>query len=446
VKRPLRICFVAYRGNMRCGGQGVYLWFLARELARQGHVVDVFVGPPYPDPMPFARSVTHLANEQFWGSWFLRDAAAMLPRPNPLAIFGPLNFYELMGSYLGFLPEPFAFSVRAFRAVSSRLRAGDRYDIVHDIQCLGYGILALRSLGLPIVSTVHHPLTVDRRASFIRDETFRDALGTMAFYPIGMQAYVARRMQRLFTSSRISARQISRDFGVARERLRMVANGVDTDLYRPDPAAAREQNEILCVGRARDPNKGIKTLIEALALLPPEVTLTLVDEDTPDNSGRKRARELGCEERLTLVGPAPTDALVRLYQRATLVAVPSRYEGFGLPAVEAMACGTPVVACRSGALPEVLDVGGGGILVERDDPKSLARGIRTLLEDPELRAELGSRGRDRIIAAYAWPRIAEATAAVYEEVIAERGRPARTTTSDSEGMRRASQSRPSSAA
>ncbi len=124
--RPLRICFVAYRGNMRCGGQGVYLWFLARDLARQGHVVDVFVGPPYPDPMPFARSVTHLPNEQFWGRWFSRDAAAMLPRPNPLAIFGPLNFYELSGSYFGFLPEPFAFSVRAFRAIAARLRGGAR--------------------------------------------------------------------------------------------------------------------------------------------------------------------------------------------------------------------------------------------------------------------------------------------------------------------------------
>jgi glycosyltransferase involved in cell wall biosynthesis len=446
VSRPLRVCFVAYRGNMRCGGQGVYLWFLARELARLGHSVDVFVGPPYPDPMPFARSVTELPNEQFWGRWFAGDAAAMLPRPKPLAIFEPLNFYELAGSYFGFLPEPFAFSVRAFQAVAARLRTGARYDIIHDIQCLGWGVLALRSMGLPVVSTVHHPLTVDRRASFVRDESFRDALGTMTFYPIGMQSFVARRLDRLFTSSRTSARQIARDFGVAPERLRMVANGVDTNLYCPAPAGARRKNEILCVGRASDPNKGIKTLVEALALLPPDVTLTLVDEDTPGNTSRKRARELGCEERLNLVGRVSTEELVRLYQRAALVAVPSRYEGFGLPAVEAMACGTPVVACRAGALPEVLEVGGGGVLAERDDPESLAQGIRTLLDRPSQRAELGGRGRERVVAAYAWPRVAEATAAVYEEVLAERGRPASTTTSESAGRRRASQSRPSSAA
>ena len=181
--------------------------------------------------------------------------------------------------------------------MAARLRAGERYDIVHDIQCLGWGILGLRALGPPVVSTVHHPLTVDRRASFVRDETFRDAIGTMTFYPIGMQSFVARRLERLFTSSRVSARQISRDFGVAPERLRMVANGVDTEPLPPRPRGRARPNEILCVGRAGDPNKGIKTLIEALALLPPDVTLTLVDEDTPDNTGRKRARELGCEDR-----------------------------------------------------------------------------------------------------------------------------------------------------
>jgi len=326
------------------------------------------------------------------------------------------------------------------------MRAGTRYDIVHDVQCLGYGVLALRLLGLPLVSTVHHPLTVDRRASFVRDETFRDALGTMTFYPIGMQSFVARRLDRLFTSSKTSATQIERDFKVAPERLRMVANGVDTEIFRPDPTVTRRPREILCVGRASDPNKGIKTLVEALAQLPPDVRLTLVDEDHPENVGRKRAIALGCNDRLDIVGRVPLDELVRLYQRAALVAVPSRYEGFGLPAVEAMACGTPVVACRAGALPEVLETGGGGVLVERDDPVSLAAGLRRLLDDSGLRETLGARGRARIVAAYAWPRVAAATADVYAEVVAARGRPASTTTSDSAGSRPAIQSSPSSVA
>jgi glycosyltransferase involved in cell wall biosynthesis len=440
-ERPLRVCFLAYRGNMRSGGQGVYLWFLARELARLGHAVDVLVGPPWPDPMPFAGRVTRIANQQFWGKWFLRRAGAMLPRPQALRIFAPLTFYELAASRLGFLPEPFAFSARAFRELAARLRAGARYDLLHDVQGLGYGILALRALGLPVVTTVHHPLSVDRRASFARDRGLREAIGTMTFYPVGMQAFVARRMDRVFTSSRASARQLQRDFGVRPERLCMLANGVDTELFRPDPAASRRPGEILCVGRAGDPNKGVATLIEALALLPPAVRLTLVDDASAGSPARRRARELGCADRLEIPGRVSSQELVRLYRRAELVAVPSRYEGFGLPAAEALACGTPVVATSAGALPEV--VGDAGVLVPPEDPQALAKGIAALLEQPAARAELGARGRRRIESRYAWPRIAAATARAYAEVLAERrGRPARTTTSARPGARRASRSSP----
>jgi glycosyltransferase involved in cell wall biosynthesis len=445
--RPLRICFVAYRGNMRCGGQGVYLWFLVRELARLGHHVDVLVGPPYPDEMPFAKSVTQLPNEQFWGGWFARDRAGMLPRPDPLRIFEPLNFYELATSWLGLLPEPFAFSVRALRQIATRAKLGIHYDIVHDVQCLGWGDLGLMAMGLPVVTTVHHPLTVDRRFSFVRDEGFRDALGTMTFYPIGMQAFVARRVQRLFTSSAESARTIQADFGVRSERIRMVANGVDTDLFSPDPAASRNPRELLCVGRASDPNKGLVTLIDALPHLPGDVFLTLVDDPHPDNVARRRAEALGLGERVRIAGRVPTEELVTLYRRAALVVVPSRYEGFGLPAAEAMACGTPVVACAAGALPEVVETGGGGVLVPPANPEALADAIARLLEQPEHRAELGARGRLGVEKAYAWPQVAEATAEVYAEVVAaRRGRPQRTTTSARAGSTRATRSKVSSVA
>jgi glycosyltransferase involved in cell wall biosynthesis len=316
---PLRIAFVAYRGNMRCGGQGVYLWFLARELARQGHRVDVWVGPPYPDPMPFAHGVHELRNHQYWGKWFMKDRRALIPTPRT-RLLNPLEFYEFAASYIGFLPEPFAFSVRALRALAAELRAGERYDVVHDVQCLGWGLLGLRALGLPVVTTVHHPLTVDRRSSFLRDTSLREAIGTMEFYPVGMQAFVARRVDRLFTSSEVSARQIERDFGVARDRIRMVANGVDTDLFSPDPSVPRDPHEVLCVGRASDPNKGVATLVEAIARLPRPTRLTLVDDPHRDNPALQRARKLGIEDRVEVVGRVPVETLVHLYRRAALVA------------------------------------------------------------------------------------------------------------------------------
>lgn len=418
-ERPLRICFVAYRGNMHCGGQGIYLWHLARELSRRGHRIDVLVGPPFPDPMPFARSVEPLPDGQFWAKWFERDFARFFP-DRPLRIFEPLPFYELLASRLGFLPEPFAASVRAFAAYARRLRRGERFDLVHDVQCLGWGMLGIRALGSAMVTTIHHPLTVDRRASFARDRSFRDAFGTMAFYPIGMQAFVARRLDRVITSSQASADQIERDFGVDPARLRMLGNGLDTDCFRPDPRVPRAPAEVLCVGRASDPNKGISNLVRALARLPREVRLTLVDRKSANHEALRLAASLGCADRLQLVGPLATEELVAAYRRATLVVVPSVFEGFGLPAAEAMACGTPVVATRVGALPEVLATGGGGLLVPPGDPLALAKGITTLLEQPQTRAEMGARAPSRIEAAYSWAHIAERTEQVYREVVPTR--------------------------
>ncbi|MBW2725357.1 MAG: glycosyltransferase family 4 protein [Deltaproteobacteria bacterium] len=437
-----RLCFVAYRGNMNCGGQGVYLWFLSRELARLGFEIDVFVGPPYPDPMPFAERVHRIENQEFWAKWFMRDYAGMLPRDNPLGAFKPLNLYELAASRIGFLPEPFAFSLRAFRSISARLRAGQRWDLIHDVQCLGYGLLGLRALGIPVVTTVHHPLTVDRRASFIRDTNFTEAIGSMQFYPIGMQSFVARHIDRVLTSSESSARQIAQDFRVAPSRIANVWNGLDTDLYSPDPAVPKSESEVLCVGRASDPNKGIRSLIEALAHTPEHVTLTLVDNDHPDNEVFKWARAAGVADRLSVTGRLPVDELIEHYRRAALVAVPSRYEGFGLPAVEAMACGTPVVACAAGALREVMQRAGGGITVPIDDAEALGAGITQLIGQPERRRSLAETGRARVEANFSWQRIAGRTAEVYAEVLAERrGRPTTIMTSASTGAKRASASR-----
>ena len=426
---------------MNCGGQGVYLWFLCRELARLGYELDVFVGPPYPDSMPFVARVHQIPNQEFWAKWFTRDYAGMLPAKNPMGIFKPLNFYELAASRMGFLPEPFAFSMRAFSSIAARLRVGERWDLVHDVQCLGYGLLGLRSLGLPVVTTVHHPLTVDRRASFVRDNNVTEAVGSMQFYPIGMQSFVARRIDRVLTSSQCSVDQIERDFGVPRKKIVNVWNGLDTDLYCPDDSVPKSQTDVLCIGRASDPNKGIRTLIHALGKTAPHITMTLVDNNHPDNEVFKWAREAGVGDRLHVTGRVPANELVRLYRSAALVAVPSRHEGFGLPAVEAMACGTPVVACAAGALSEVMQKSGGGLVVPIDDEEALARGISAMIQDPDRRAALAETGRSSVVEHFSWQRIAASTAAVYSEVLAgRRGRPVKMTTSASTGASRASRS------
>ncbi len=443
----LRVALLSYRGNMRCGGQGVYLWHLARGLARLGHRVEVWCGPPYPDPMPFVEAVHRLPGNEFFGKWFNPDRRGFLPEPRPLSVLKPLPFYELGASWLGFLVEPALFSLRAFAAVTARAQRTGAFDVVHDVQSLGYGLLGLRARGTPVVSTVHHPLTVDRAASFRADRTFRDAVGTAKFFPIGMQAFVARRIDGILTSSRSSAARIHRDFRVPRERITDVANGVDTDCFRPRPLA-REPSTVLCVARAADPNKGVRDLVRALRHLPDDIALELVDDAGPSNPARVWAKRAGVAHRLTITGALPIDVLAERYARATLVAVPSHHEGFGLPAVEAMASETPVVAAAGGALAEVL-ADGGGTLVPVGQTEAMAGAIRELIARPSLRATLGQKGREIAVRRYSWASITDATCDVYRAVrgagvAGDFGLPTRISTSAAPGKTPANRSATSS--
>jgi hypothetical protein len=189
----MRIAFLAYRGTMKSGGLGIYVTSLTRQLAELGCEIDLYVGPPYPDPMPWLR-VIPIENGRFWDKKFEPGYRAFLPRERPLSMFEPLTFWEYAVTRFGFLPEPFAFSMRAARAVIGELRRGGRYDLLHDVQTLGYGLLWLRALGIPAVSTIHHPLTIDRRFSLERDRSFLDYKGSLTFYPVRTQSRVARRI------------------------------------------------------------------------------------------------------------------------------------------------------------------------------------------------------------------------------------------------------------
>ena len=411
----MRIALLAYRGNMQSGGQGIYLHALAKELLRRGHEIDCFVGPPYPDPIPGAE-IIRIENHQFWVKRFDRDRSAFLPRPDPFRIFRPLSFYEYAVTRFGFLPEPFAFSVRAAREVIARLRRGVRYQLVHDVQSLGYGLLWLRALGLSVVSTVHHPLSVDRRFSLRRDRTFAEYKGSLTFYPVRSQARVARRLDAVITSSQASAREIVRGFGVSPERVHSVLNGIDLPTRgrsRRPPA----RPELLFVARTGDPNKGLEHLIDALALLPSQVRLCVLDRFPDSTVMAEQIAKLGLAQRIRFAGKLSRADLERAYRRAAVVVVPSLFEGFGLPAIEALASGTPVVASRAGALPEILGAAGAGRLVPPADPHALAKAISETLANWSAEQRAARAARARIEELFAWPRVVERTEQVYRLLI-----------------------------
>ena len=416
----MRIAFTAYRGSMSSGGQGIYLHALTRELAALGHEIDVYVGPPYPDPLPWVSRVIRLDDLHFWASRFYKHPGAFLPDRDRWRVLAPLHFFELAVTRFGFFPEPFAFSLRAARAIRTALLAGRRYDLVHDVQTLGYGLLWLRALGLPVVSTIHHPLTVDLRSSLARARGFRELKGALTFHPVRTQARVARHIDAILTSSEVSRATIARDFGAEPARVHDVLNGVEL----PPAGVPRKRPgrpELLFVGRAGDPNKGLEFLLDALTRLPDPVRLRcLCDRPLRGDPIHDQIERLGLAGRVRFDGKVSREALEAAYRDAAVVLLPSLFEGFGLPAVEGLAAGTPVVATDAGALPEVLEHAGAGRRVPRADAPALAAAIDEVLGDWEGEQERVLAARPRIERAFGWAEVAARTAGVYRRVLEAR--------------------------
>jgi glycosyltransferase involved in cell wall biosynthesis len=407
----MKICLLCYRGNPYCGGQGIYLYFLSRELARMGHSPTVLVGSPEPWPMPWAKTLL-VENLNLWG---VRHN--FIPAPTPWRILRPLNFFELLATRFGFFPEMLIFSLRALQLLKGNV-AGGSFDIIHDVQSLGYGLLLMKRFCRPLVTTVHHPLTVDFQASLERDRNFMERYYTVVFYPLGMQRRVIRRCDRVLTSSRETAREIERAFRVSSDKIRMVYNGLDADFFRPLDGETRRSNSLLFVGNTDDSKKGILYLLQALTLLPQEVTLTVVDPGAPFKTyAPELVQKFRLASRVTFTGKVSPELLRQLYASSEAVVLPSLYEGFGLPAAESMACGTPVIGTRAGALAEVVGEDGAGILVPPRNPPALAQAILEVLRDPERRKKMGIAGRQRVEKLFTWERVAERTVEVYKELL-----------------------------
>jgi glycosyltransferase involved in cell wall biosynthesis len=405
--RPLNICLLSYRSNPHCGGQGVYLKNLSRALIDLGHRVDVVSGPP--DPGLDADIPIHRL-----ACLDLYNPENLFRVPTLKELSDPVNFMEWVGvSTMGF-PEPFTFGIRAQRFLRRRLQ---RYDIVHDNQSLSYGIWSIAKQ-IPTVATIHHPITVDRDIAIRSVRPFWKKLKHLRWFSfIGMQKRVSRTLRRIITVSECAQNDIARDFRVPRERFRVVPNGINTGLFYPIAEIPREPGRIIVTNSSDVPLKGLYYLLHAVAEIARTRKIRLVVVGTPKKNGgiTRLIRRLGIGERITFTGRISDDEFVRQYARAAMAVVSSVYEGFGLPAGEAMACGVPVISTTGGALPEV--VGNAGILVPPRDHLALARAIGDLLDHPDHAGRLGQRGYERVQRHFTWQRAAEKTVAAYRETI-----------------------------
>ena len=410
-----RVAFLIYRGNPRCGGQGVYTRHLTRELVRLGHSVEVFSGPPWPE-LDEGVGFTPVRGLDLY-----RD-------PDPFrvpalqefrSVADVVEFAVMMTAGFG---EPLAYSLRIRRLL--RARRGE-FDIVHDNQCLGDGIQGLVADGWPLLETLHHPITVDRTIALDHAENAWRRFTTKRWFGfLRMQVRVARSLPAVLTVSQNSRTDINAQMDVPLERMTVVPVGVDHEVFRPYDDVVKRPGRLMVTSSSDVPMKGLVPLLEAIAKLRTERDIDLVVIGQPRAKGRvaQTLERLGLNDIVTTISGVSDEELARLYGEAEVAIVPSLYEGFSLPAIEAMSCGVPVVATTGGALPEVVgNDGDTGLLVEPNNPDALVGAIRRLLDDESLRERLGQAGRQRVMRRFTWEVTARGTAACYDAIL--RGEP-----------------------
>lgn len=411
---PLRVAWLVYRGNPHCGGQGVYTRYVAREIAALGHHLEVLSGQPWPQlddpgqlvevpgldlyrqPDPFR--VPHI--REFRDSVDVREFALMCTA--------------------GF-PEPWAFSERAYRLLGQRR---DDFDLVHDNQSLGTGVLKMMRDGWPVTATIHHPITVDRELDLAHAEGIRRRVSLWRWYGfLRMQMRVAPRIPRVVTVSSSSRRDIAAQMGVPADHMTVVPIGVDETLFRPRPEITRVPGRLMTTASADVPLKGLTVLLDALAKVRvdrPEAHLVVIGRLKEGSAVPALIDSLGLEGAVEFVSGVTDERIVELYAEAQAAVVPSLYEGFSLPAAEAMACGVPVVATTGGALPEVVGPDGEAArTVDPGDPSQLAAMILEVLDDEPQRARLAQNGRARVLERFTWRSHAEGLVDVWREELAE---------------------------
>ncbi|MGA0230865.1 MAG: glycosyltransferase family 4 protein, partial [Ilumatobacteraceae bacterium] len=408
---PLRIAYLTYRGKPHVGGQGIYTRHLTKALCDLGHSVEVLGGQPYPVldervPLTELRSLD-LFNDHYPGRF-----------PAFWEFKSRYDFLETAVFSTGVFPEPLAFSARANHHLSKRL---GEFDLVHDNQCLGWGIARLEQK-IPTIVTLHHPITRDRMLEMAAAPNAYRRWSIGRWYSfVRMQGKVASRMPRVVVVSENSIQDIHTDMGVDLDRMRLVPVGVDPELFRPLDGIARRPSHLITTASADVALKGLAYLLEAMAKLRADgraVTLTIIGRPKPGKS-MDLIERYGLRDSIEFVSGVSDERIVELYAEAELAVVPSLYEGFSLPAIEAMCSGTPLVATDGGALPEVTGVDGETVFrCTAGDAGSLAATIASALDAPDRRETVGAAGRQRVLERWTWRRCAELTVDQYREVLA----------------------------
>ncbi|MEM9939387.1 MAG: glycosyltransferase family 4 protein [Pseudomonadota bacterium] len=395
----LRVAILSYRSAPRVGGQGVYVDYLSRALSRAGAVVDVISGPPYPELDPKVRLIKlpslDLYAQPHDGNLALR----------PRHLLSATDTYEYFGHLSGKFVEPYTFGQRVFKYFK---RNADKYDVILDNQTLATGTLALQDkLNLPVMTMIHHPITQDRRLALESAPNWKHRLLVRRWYAFHhMQMRVANQLRLITCPSEHAKKDIVSEFGVDPDRIHPIPLGVDQDAFCPMPNVRRLPGRLVTTASSDTPLKGLPVLLQAYHQLlqkNEKVDLVIIGK-LREGPTEHLIKKLGLSDKVQFKSDLTRAELAAEFNKASIAVTPSLYEGFGLPAAEAMSCGTPVIVTDGGALPEV--AGDAGIIVPKGDADALATAISNLLNDREGYQQVAAACLKRAQSRFNWQKIA----------------------------------------
>lgn len=405
----LHACPLAAPGGKESGGMNVYVRELSRQLGRRGYLVDNYT----------------------------RSESAAIPHVRDTDLGPNVRVIHVVSGPEAPLPKAdiWRHAASFVRGVVEHCRhEGLRYDLYHSHYWMsGWAALELAARRPAPVMHMYHTLGA------LKDLAVGPGLSSEPPARRRVERRIARHADLIVAATPADRAQIVEHCGGDVDRIAVAPPGVDLSVFRPiSPSKAAQHlgqspdhRMVLFVGRL-DPVKGLDTLVRAMALvvrdepsLRGRSCLCIVGGQKPDTPDRleaehdridRLAREVGLDDVVHFMGSVPQDDLPYYYSAAQVVVVPSRYESFGMVALEAMACGAPVIASDVGGLSTLVRDGRTGFLVPDGDPQALADRLLPLLRDAVLRSELGRHGI-ATAEAYSWPVIAERIDALYDRLL-----------------------------
>jgi len=406
--KKLKIAFLSYRSKPFSGGQGIYIKYLSKALHDLGHEIDVFSGPPYPDLDPKIKLVKI-------PSLGLYEKKSKFYDVNPMRLLNPINLFEWLSVNSGGFPEPYTFGKRIKKILKQNL---NEYDVIHDNQSLAYELLFFQKKK-PLVTTIHHPISLDLAYQLQSTNDFFLKLLMRRWHSfLVMQKFVAKRLKKIVVPSNSSMEDIKDEFRVDKNKMERVMNGIDLNVFYPDSKIQKIPFKLVTVASADVPLKGLDYLLKALSDLAEvysDISLSIIGEQKKGGHTERLIKKLNLEKRVNFFSNLTQEDLRKTYCEAELAIIPSLYEGFGFAAIEAMACGVPLISSSGGALPEVIK--DTGIIIPPKNVKEIYNSVDYLLSSPHSAKELAEKGLQRVNLKFSWTAIAKQLEKVYYKEI-----------------------------